>query len=297
MYVNVSMPDSYEYEVIDLDTGFAIPGVQEANDETGGFSCFLWNSQEGDLIFDHKKGEYVFFRFKGNIKIVKKERVMESKIVKNVREEEAKKITTALQNSEDLAELDEMLKNNYVEWKDGAETYKVRKPNHDERKELRMEKIKYHNELRNNPNWKYEQQIILEYANKGIDIADMINKQLAINGQIEEVQLQLAQFGAEKEADNKVIFELKNKIYNLMVERNGISLEKSNLLVDSIEQELLMMINTYTAYLVLEKKVKDKWVRVFKSYKEFMDSDNESLLEKTGSYLGMLIFRTNIKDE
>ena len=215
----------------------------------------------------------------------------------NVREEEAKKITTALQNSEDLAELDEMLKNNYVEWKEGDVSYKVRKPNHDERKELRMEKIKCHNELRTSPDWKYEQQIILEYANKGIDIADMINKQLAINKQIEEVQSQLSKFGAEKEEDNKAIFELKNKIYNLMIERNGISLEKSDLLADSIEQELLVMINTYTAYLVLEKKVKDKWVRVFKTYKDFMDSDNESLLEKTGSYLGMLIFRTNLKDE
>ena len=62
-----------QYEVIDLDTGARIPGVQEANDETGEFSILLYNIAEGDLVYSKDKKDYVIFKFKGNIKLVKKE--------------------------------------------------------------------------------------------------------------------------------------------------------------------------------------------------------------------------------
>lgn len=72
MYIHLSNPESYLYDVIDLNTGIRIPGVQEANDETGDFSIVLKDGFDNTWIADDK-GELIAFHFKGNIKLIKKE--------------------------------------------------------------------------------------------------------------------------------------------------------------------------------------------------------------------------------
>jgi hypothetical protein len=64
MYINLKNPEYYKYNIIDLNTGVRIPGVQEADDETGVFSI---------IIKDICNDEWNKFHFHGNIKIVKKE--------------------------------------------------------------------------------------------------------------------------------------------------------------------------------------------------------------------------------
>ncbi|MFW6130919.1 MAG: hypothetical protein ACOC56_07020 [Atribacterota bacterium] len=73
MYLKVSDCYPYgEYLVIDVNTNMPIPGVQEANDETGEFSVHLRDSN-GFIIFNKDLDKVALFKFKGNIKLVKKE--------------------------------------------------------------------------------------------------------------------------------------------------------------------------------------------------------------------------------
>lgn len=74
MYLKVEDPESYLYDCIDLNTNHRIPLVQEANDETGEFSMHLADLDNNDLIYDKEKNEYVIFKFKGNIKLIKKDK-------------------------------------------------------------------------------------------------------------------------------------------------------------------------------------------------------------------------------
>ena len=60
-----------QYNVIDLNNGTRIPCVQEANDETGEFSLYL-RDEIGDLLWDKDRNP-ILFKFKGNIKLLKKE--------------------------------------------------------------------------------------------------------------------------------------------------------------------------------------------------------------------------------
>ena len=72
MYINIDNPESHKYEVIDIETGMKIPGVQEANDETGEFSIILSDLITGEWI--SLNNEPVIFKFKGNIRFyIKKE--------------------------------------------------------------------------------------------------------------------------------------------------------------------------------------------------------------------------------
>jgi hypothetical protein len=72
MYLHKDMEIARNYDVIDVDSGIAIPCVQEADDETGKFTCYLRNNN-GSLIINKLEDEVVIFHFKGNIKLVKKE--------------------------------------------------------------------------------------------------------------------------------------------------------------------------------------------------------------------------------
>jgi hypothetical protein len=77
MYIKLNNSEYYKYDVIDLNTGVRIPGVQEANDETGDFTIIMKDTYNGDWIskFNPRTQEFdlIGFHFHGNIKIVKKE--------------------------------------------------------------------------------------------------------------------------------------------------------------------------------------------------------------------------------
>lgn len=73
MYLKWQDPGAENYNCIDLNTGMIIPGVQEANDETGEFTLLLYSRDLEDYVYNEKTKKYVDFKFKGNIKLVKKE--------------------------------------------------------------------------------------------------------------------------------------------------------------------------------------------------------------------------------
>ena len=78
MKVSVDNLDYREYIVIDMDTGYQIPFVQEADDETGEFTMVLPKiGKDGSFKWIGRRNEWgewelVKFTFKGNIKIFKK---------------------------------------------------------------------------------------------------------------------------------------------------------------------------------------------------------------------------------
>ena len=78
MKVSVNDPDYHKYVVIDMDTGYQIPFVQEADDETGEFTMVLPKiDKDGNFDWIRRRNEWgewelVKFTFKGNIKIFKK---------------------------------------------------------------------------------------------------------------------------------------------------------------------------------------------------------------------------------
>jgi enoyl reductase-like protein len=212
--------------------------------------------------------------------------------MENVRNRESENLTKKINEASELEELEQMLKNNVIEWKEDGLIYRVRKPNFSEQNELRKAKVKRHNELRNDTNYKYEKQLIKEFEKNGVSISNIINRQLEINRKIEELQLQLAKLGSEKEAEVKAITDYKIQIYELQTERNNLALEKMEYLSDSIETELMIFINSFTCALVLEQKESGgDWVKVFNSYEEFVNSKNDKLLEKASYYLSLIIFR------
>lgn len=218
------------------------------------------------------------------------------------KKELAKEITQTMQESEQLKKLEEMIKNNIIEFPLDDVKYRVRKPTLAEAEEVRKIKNKRYQELLNSDDYLFQEQLIAKLEKKGKSISKMMEQMIKIQEDIEKLQLKLAEYGKEKEENVKFITELKTKIFELMEEKNSISLTKADYLSSSIEAELFQLENTYTAYLVLEKLDKkvekdehtttntNKWVRVFKNFKEFSDCKNNRLMTACGNYFGLILF-------
>jgi len=206
------------------------------------------------------------------------------------KEEEAKKILESTTQADELENLEEMLKNNIIEWSIEGNTYRVRKPTYTERQEVREIKLKRNTELLRDDRYLYEKQLIELYEKKGISIAKMIEQQLKLEEKVNEVELKLAELGNIKESESQKVIDLKMEIFNMKMEQRAISLEKMDLLSYSIENELLSLINSYICYLCLEKKIENNWIRAFNTYESFMDSKSDDLLNKTAHYMSLIIY-------
>jgi hypothetical protein len=206
------------------------------------------------------------------------------------KEEEAKKILESTTQADELENLEEMLKNNIIEWSVEGNTYRVRKPTYTERQEVREIKLKRNTELLRDDRYLYEKQLIELYEKKGISIAKMIEQQLKLEEKVNEVELKLAELGNIKESESQKVIDLKMEIFNMKMEQRAISLEKMDLLSYSIENELLSLINSYICYLCLEKKIENNWIRAFNTYESFMDSKSDDLLNKTAHYMSLIIY-------
>ena len=165
----------------------------------------------------------------------------------------AKEITKQLIEADEVKNMEEMLKSNIIEFSIGEKKYRIRKPTIAERKEVRKYRNKKYMELLNDDSYMFKEQLIERLEKKGKSISKLVERMEKKQEQIEKLQLKLAEYGKQKEKDVKVITDYKLKIFELMQERNLISIEKNELLSGSIEDEISEFTSTYYCYLLLER--------------------------------------------
>jgi hypothetical protein len=212
--------------------------------------------------------------------------------MKNEKHEIAKEAMKALSELEETTKIEELVKDNKIEFTIEKDLYRVRKPSYSERQEIETIKRQKYLEFIKDNTYLFRKQWIDQYKNKGIDIIEMENKIKVIESEIRSTLLRLA-----KAQEPNDITKLKNTVLKLRDEQFSISIEVTDLLSHSIENQLLIYVNSYTTYLVLEKKVENEtWKRVFDSYKDFEESDSK-IIKNAFYYINMLIYQYGINEE
>ena len=92
---------------------------------------------------------------------------------------------------------------------------------------------------------------------------------------------------------------LEKEINRLRNKQFSISIEKTDLLAYSIEDQLLAHVNSYVTWLVLEKfkientdfDAEEKWIRVYDKYEDFLKSEEDELIQKAFYYINRLIYQ------
>ena len=207
---------------------------------------------------------------------------MDKKKEKQVLAKEALKVINEL---EDTVRMENVIKDNKIEFKVKDKVFRVRKPNLTEQQDANKFRRKRYIELVNDDSFLFRKQWIKKYKTKGIDIEKMDAEIHQKQKEMETILLRLAKLDNVKEIE-----KIKKDVEKLRDEQYAISIEKTDFLAYSIEDQLLISINSYITYLVLEHKDKEKWIKHFESYKKFEESEEKELLNKAYYYINHLIY-------
>lgn len=200
------------------------------------------------------------------------------------KEEIIKKASERLELTRNTSIYEELLKDNIISFKVKDKKYRVRRLTLFEKQELLQKKAEKFGELINKPNWKFREQITEEVKKKGFDI-DKIDKEVVrLQVEIDNLLETLAKISEETK-----IQTLKNQINTLSYKQAQISQQKTNLFQFSIEDYLEFYVKSYFGYLVTEIENEDKWIKAFKSYEEFLNSNEFEVIKYIATYIDYLI--------
>jgi formaldehyde-activating enzyme involved in methanogenesis len=207
------------------------------------------------------------------------------------RKEEIQEVTKAIKEVSDMTDFDNIITNNFVEFKSENKNYRVRQPNWEETDLANKAKMIKYREMVNEKDEKGQPVYLFKkewekLLNKqGFNIEEQERKQKEIQATINDLNLRLATAEAKSIVDSiiKEIEELKQDSYDIL-------LDITDKLQFSIEDQLRIFSNTYLTYLVLEEKKEDKWIRTFSSFEEFNKCQKNDLLTKAMYILSSLIY-------
>lgn len=203
----------------------------------------------------------------------------------------AKEALMALAEIEATTNMENLVKDNKIEFVVEDKTYRVRKPSFVERQNIDNARRKEYLRLIADDSYFFRKTWIEKYLKKGIDINAMESKVKSYQGEIEAVLLRLA-----TAIDPKDVELLKKEIYSLRDSQFSLSMEVTDLLNFSIENQLLVFTNSYTTFVVLEEKVGEEYKKLYESYADFMASDSK-VIEKSFLYINYLIYQHIGKDK
>jgi len=203
----------------------------------------------------------------------------------------AKEALKALIEIEETTKMENLIKDNKIEWKIDNISYRVRKPDFTEEEEISTIRRKKYLEYMKDPSYLFKKQWIAQYQEKGIDIIEMETKIRGLNEEIKDSLLRLA-----KSTEPNDISILKQEILKKRDEQFSISIEITDLLTHSIENQLLIFINSFITYLVLEKKDGENWIKVYNNYNDFMKS-GDKCISQAFYYINFLIYQNPLETE
>lgn len=204
-------------------------------------------------------------------------------------------LVNKVKNLNDKEKLEDLLKNNNAEFTIDKINYRVSKPNGSQNKELRRARNERFFQLLKDPAFKLKEILIKELKEKGYDIIAEELKIKEIGYTIEDIENKVAEVPTES---TQVLKDYEKEVDELKQKQAEISVRIDELMEFSIEQELLEFSNNYLIYSVLDKEnevgSEKQWDKAFKTYEEYLDSDNEPLRLESLYYMSMITFKPKV---
>jgi len=206
------------------------------------------------------------------------------------KDELAKQFVKSLGDLENTNEIERTIQDNKIKFKVNKINYRVRALTFEEDEELEKHRRTKYLEFLDDKSMKFQKTWLKIYLEKGIDIEGM-ETTIRENIQKEnQIMLKLAQI-----ADKDRVEELKAEIIEIRTASALINIEKVDRMSFSIEDRLMVAVNSYYTYLALEKLEKKEWVRVYKNFQEFSkDRNNNELQTKAFKFTNFIIYQSGV---
>lgn len=205
----------------------------------------------------------------------------------NERLEEAKAIVDKMQEEINIAKVIEMLKDNKIEFTHKTLEYRVRLLTIGEREELDILRKQKFGELLKDSNILFAKEIIKLYKEKGVDIEEIDDSIAKLQSQETDIAMQVGEAISKKE-NELVLKAYEEKINNILIEKKVLIAQKTMLLENCFENILEDFVYKCLAYLSLEKKQEENWVKAYNTFIDFNNETDSELIIKAAEYAMIL---------
>lgn len=213
---------------------------------------------------------------------------------------ESKKVEKAVEKAEtQLSKLvnstlvEKYLDKNEIEFDFKKEDYRVRRLTYKEKLSLNEKRIEKQIFLLKAKDAKGEYKYLAEadlkliYKERNIDIDDMDKRLFGLRTQESHLMKKLGKALKEKKASNQELHNYEEEIEKIREDIRVLTATKTNLLNFSLEQQVLVYVYSYATFLVTEKKVENKWVRLWNTFDKYLNAD-EGLINLASLYTSLI---------
>lgn len=205
------------------------------------------------------------------------------------RTELAKGLQDAIQELKEKTEIENIVRNNIIEFDYKEKKFRVRKPTLADRQKANKKIAEKQIELLKSDKHVLRGELIKLYKAKGIDIDKIDVKISELQKSHDELLLKLAKLDKKDDVE-----KIEQEILKIRSEQTRLSLEKSSLLSSSIESQLDEFLKSYLLFLSFEVKENDEWKQAFEKYQYMMETTEDKLILQAAYYLSLLIFSDEI---
>jgi len=216
---------------------------------------------------------------------------MEESVRKETRIEEAKKLLEKMNEEYGISKVGELIKNNQIlfpELIDGRQ-YRTRLLNEKEKDEFDTLRRKKFGQLLQDKDILMEKDLISLYKERGIDIEELDKEIVRINRQVDELNIKLGKILTENPTDS-ILKTYKEEIEILLEKLYETTIQKSQLLTFSLENQLMDFEAKILSYLSLDIQIGEKWNRAFYNIDDFLVS-NTKLINLAAIYSAALNYK------
>lgn len=208
--------------------------------------------------------------------------------INNLTIKELNNVYNKLKNVLNTEITENMLKNNIIEFEYNKVNYRIKRPTFKQRQEAYEKQVEKRLELLQNSKYMLEDDLKKLYKEKrNIDIDDIIKQINILENQKNNYQLKLGEALKNKVPENeKKVY--KEEIKKIEDKQNLLSIKKTNLLEFSIENQTLIFVYSYLTYLITEKKDGNKWIKAWKTYDNFLNTD-DNIINTISWYSGIIL--------
>jgi hypothetical protein len=197
--------------------------------------------------------------------------------------EEARTIVEEMQKNLELSKVEELVKDNKIEFEYKEETYRVRLLNLKEKEELELLRRKKFGQLIMDKDILLSKDLKEQLKQRGMNIDDIDIQTDRLEAEYKEVSLQLGESISKNEGES-ILKAYEEKLNILKLAKDTLFTQKLLLLNDSLENHLESYVYQVVTYLSLDKKVNEKWERKFKTFDEFQTYEDQDLITKAGQF-------------
>ena len=196
--------------------------------------------------------------------------------------EEARKMLDKFSEDKELSKVEQMIVDNKIEFDYKEKVYRVRLLKLKEKEELYLLKLSKFGQLIKNTDILMEKDLIKIYTERGINISELTDKIRQIDSEMLGLKMSLGE-AIEKSESVSILKNYEEKIKVLLQNKQLVMIQKINYLGTSLESQMENYEAQFITYLTLEVLNEEKWERVFKSFEDFQNTEDEQLINLAGT--------------